>query len=102
MMLILLQRIKCNSKPYISLFVNFNLQIAFLLLDARHRYANKRDFLNPLPILMSSTKKVRHLERSFRAIYFLGGESHLFTTPRPRAALLMCLKKYSAIGNSAI
>ena len=24
------------------------------------------------------------------------------TTPRPRAALLMCLKKYSAIGNSAI
>ena len=23
-------------------------------------------------------------------------------TPRPRAALLMCLKKYSAIGNSAI
>ena len=24
------------------------------------------------------------------------------STPRPRAALLMCLKKYSAIGNSAI
>ena len=24
------------------------------------------------------------------------------TTPRPRAALLMCLKRYSAIGNSAI
>ena len=23
-------------------------------------------------------------------------------TPRPRAALLMCLKKYSVIGNSAI
>ena len=23
-------------------------------------------------------------------------------TPRPRAALLMCLRKYSAIGNSAI
>ena len=23
-------------------------------------------------------------------------------TPRPRAALLVCLKKYSAIGNSAI
>ena len=23
-------------------------------------------------------------------------------TPRPRVALLMCLKKYSAIGNSAI
>ena len=23
-------------------------------------------------------------------------------TPRPRAALLMCLKKYSAVGNSAI
>ena len=23
-------------------------------------------------------------------------------TPRPRTALLMCLKKYSAIGNSAI
>ena len=23
-------------------------------------------------------------------------------TPRPRAALLMCLKRYSAIGNSAI
>ena len=27
---------------------------------------------------------------------------HLVNTPRPRAALLMCLKKYSAIGNSAI
>ena len=26
----------------------------------------------------------------------------LFTTPRPRAALLMCLKNYSAIGNIAI
>ena len=25
-----------------------------------------------------------------------------YITPRPRAALLMCLKKYSAIGNSAI
>ena len=25
-----------------------------------------------------------------------------YGTPRPRAALLMCLKKYSAIGNSAI
>ena len=24
------------------------------------------------------------------------------STPRPRAALLVCLKKYSAIGNSAI
>ena len=24
------------------------------------------------------------------------------TTPRPRAALLVCLKKYSAVGNSAI
>ena len=28
--------------------------------------------------------------------------SLIFNTPRPRAALLMCLKKYSAIGNSAI
>ena len=25
-----------------------------------------------------------------------------FGTPRPRAALLMCLKKYSATGNSAM
>ena len=29
----------------------------------------------------------------------VGGHTY---TPRPRAALLMCLKKYSAIGNSAI
>ena len=27
---------------------------------------------------------------------------HYYDTPRPRTALLMCLKKYSAIGNSAI
>ena len=33
----------------------------------------------------------------------LGSEVSLQkTTPRPRAALLMCLKKYSAIENSAI
>ena len=29
-------------------------------------------------------------------------EKERSSTPRPRAALLMCLKKYSAIGNSAI
>ena len=29
-------------------------------------------------------------------------EAKIIHTPRPRAALLMCLKKYSAIGNSAI
>ena len=27
---------------------------------------------------------------------------NILSTPRPRAALLVCLKKYSAIGNSAI
>jgi len=32
----------------------------------------------------------------------LGAPAHLGSTPRPRTALLTCLKMYSAIGNSAI
>ena len=37
-----------------------------------------------------------------RAVVWTGANFEIPNTPRPRAALLVCLKKYSAIGNSAI
>ena len=41
-------------------------------------------------------------KKNFKNIQIGPTTTFLISTPRPRAALLMCMKKYSAIGNSAI
>ena len=46
-----------------------------------------------------SIQKYNYVFQSFNDLEFC---IQLGSTPRPRAALLMCLSKYSAIGNSAI